>query len=90
MYDTPKIFNNYCYTQSKDLLIDIPSEHFSGLLHTSIHPVPPDISEYIQSAIEWDPRWSYSIFHTFDMAQNDVIASYQYAFHLLFLLIIAR
>ncbi|KIM55228.1 hypothetical protein SCLCIDRAFT_135027, partial [Scleroderma citrinum Foug A] len=67
-----KIFNNYCYAQRKDLLINIPSEHFSGLLRTSIHPVPPDISDYIWSAIEWDPRWSYSIFHTFDMAQNNI------------------
>jgi hypothetical protein len=74
-----KTFNNYCYARSRDLLVNIPSENYAGILRGSFHPIAPDVLEYIQMGVQWDPRWGYNIFHTFD---NGFVVSYMYNFYI--------
>ena len=70
---------NYYYAHSKDLLINILSENYNGILLSSVHPVTPDVLEYIQRAVEWDFCWGFNIFHMFEIGPDGVtIVSWKY------------
>ena len=69
-----KVFINHCYAWSCDLLVDIPLENYRGIVHNSLHAVPPNCQAYINESIEWDPCWGYNIFHTFvQSGQNSMV-----------------
>jgi len=73
-----KVFVNHCYAQSCDLLVDIPLENYNGILRSSFHAIPPDCHQYVKDNVEWDPRWGYNIFHTFEPSgPNSAMVSYQ-------------
>jgi len=77
--DVTKTMNNYCYACSKYLLINIPSENYNGILLSSMHPFAPEVLEYVQRAVEWDPRWGFNILHTFNIDPNGAtVVSWKY------------
>ncbi|KIM63587.1 hypothetical protein SCLCIDRAFT_24033 [Scleroderma citrinum Foug A] len=54
MSEVPKFMHDYWYAHSKDLLVDIPGEHYHGILGGSMNP-SSEVHDYIKAAIDWDP-----------------------------------
>ncbi|KIJ62521.1 hypothetical protein HYDPIDRAFT_168927 [Hydnomerulius pinastri MD-312] len=74
MSDATKLFQNYCYARSKDLLVNIISENYFGILRASLHPIPADLVDYIRDGMNWDPRWGYNILHNITPGANNLVS----------------
>ena len=74
MSEVLKFMHDYWYAHSKDLLINIPGEHYHGILGGSMTP-SSEVHDYIKAAINWDPRWGFNLFHVLRVKQNSIQVS---------------
>ena len=74
MSEVLKFMHDYWYACSKDLLIDIPSEHYHSILDGSMNP-SSEVHDYIKAAVDWDPQWGFNLFHVLHVEQNSIQVS---------------
>ncbi|KIM66055.1 hypothetical protein SCLCIDRAFT_22262 [Scleroderma citrinum Foug A] len=77
MSEVLKFMHNYWYARSKDLLVDIPSEHYHGILGGSMNP-SSEVHDYIKAAIDWVPQWGFNLFHVLHVEQNSIQSMKKY------------
>ena len=74
MSEVPKFMHDYWYARSKDLLVNIPSEHYHSILDGSMNP-SSEVHDYIKAAVDWDPQWGFNLFHVLHVEQNNIQVS---------------